>query len=181
MKNDKFIITGLAAILAFMAFKKETSQKRPEPELGILPGYYGPFSDSKNDKNLIYKKWANIRGLDWKLLKAFAIVESDENPTAVNPKDPSYGLMQVLCSGNGEICTNKLNVPDWNSATKTKLLDPDFNMNIASSIIKWNVDNYPLNKAIAIYNNWGARNTPEGEAFPNQSYVDKVLGVYRGL
>jgi len=36
--------------------------------------------------------------LDWRLLKAIARQESNFDPNAINPADPSYGLMQVSLS-----------------------------------------------------------------------------------
>lgn len=132
-----------------------------------------------NDPNKIYKEAGARYNVDWRLLKAIAQVESSENANAVNPSDPSYGLMQVLCTG-GEVCQNRFPaVNGWQGMTKTKLLDPEVNIDIATQILKWNIDNYGqdgLDRAIAVYNNWSARN--QQRPFSNQSYVNKVLDKY---
>lgn len=130
----------------------------------------------------LYAKYGRSANLDWKLLKAIAIVESSENPKAINPADPSYGLGQVLCTTNGQskFCTNKLPaVKDFYGMTTDGLLDAETNIKIYSQILKWNIENYGLEKGIAVYNRWLARN--ENPPFTNQEYVDKVLKIYRSL
>lgn len=133
----------------------------------------------------IYIKYALIHGMDWRLLKAIAKVESSERPTAKNAADPSYGLMQILCvtpAGNQLTrCTNKFNIVGWDKATPESLLDPDFNVSLASQILQWNLQNYGFPKGIAVYNAWSARNDPPNGPFRNQGYVDKVLSAYRSL
>lgn len=130
----------------------------------------------------LYRKHGTRQNLDWKLLKAIAQVESSENPSAKNPADPSYGLMQILCRSSGPTspCTNKLNVNGW-PATPETLYDPDFNLYIGSQILRWNIDTYRLLKGIAVYNNWGARLDPEEGPYRNQGYVDKVMGAYNAI
>jgi soluble lytic murein transglycosylase-like protein len=115
------------------------------------------------------KKYGLKYGVDWQLLKALAQVESDENPVAKNPADPSYGLMQVLYPQH-------LNVENWPPENESQLYDPDYNVSIGAQIIKWNVQSFGLEKGIAVYNMWGARHSPDNGPFPNQSYVDKVKG-----
>lgn len=131
----------------------------------------------------LYKKHGERQGLDWRLLKAIATVESGEESEAVNPSDPSYGLMQILCRADCPTCpcTNRLNVLGWEQATPERLKDPDFNVMIASQILKWNIDTFGDIKGISVYNNWSARfDEPEGP-FRNQDYVEKVLAAFRGF
>jgi soluble lytic murein transglycosylase-like protein len=133
--------------------------------------------------NDLFKKHANRKGLDWRLLKAIATVESSLNPQAYNPNDPSYGLMQLLCRQDGAsgTCTNRLNVSDWPPENPNQLFDPDYSIHIASQILRWNIDNYGFKRGIATYNAWSAHKAPPNGPFPNQDYVDKVLSEYRNL
>ena len=137
--------------------------------------------DTKYDG--LFKYYGDIHNLDWKLLKAIAITESSLNHQAKNPADPSFGLMQVLCANNGpdSPCRNKLNVEGWHLATPNNLMQPDFNVRIASQILAWNIKTYGKNKGIATYNNWDARYAQTNGPFPNQSYVEKVLRYYAEL
>jgi len=130
----------------------------------------------------LYEKHGREKGLDPMLLKAIAQVESSENPDAVNPADPSVGLMQVLCVPDGAgSCSNRLNVNDWPPQSRQQLFDPDFNLHIAAQILKWNIDTYGTLKGIAVYNSWSAHTDPREGPFQNQGYVDKVLSKYRAL
>lgn len=187
MKNptSSMLIATIAVIFAVMKLsdaKKEVGINKP-----IIPKnnneFFGPFIPKNNlmDPNRIYKKYGDIYNVDWKLIKAHAIVESNENPKAINPNDPSYGQMQILCTGPGEKCQNNFFIAGWENATKTKLLDPDFNISLGAQIIAWNQKEFGFKKGIAVYNNWSARNTPDGEKFPNQSYVEKVTNEYNRI
>lgn len=124
----------------------------------------------------LYRYHAALHGLDWRLLKAIAVTESGENPNAVNPSDPSYGLCQILCTGaeGDQLCTNRLNVPSWSGATPNRLMDPAFNVQVAAEILAWNIGQFGTDKGIAVYNMWAAYKTPAGSPFPNQEYVDRV-------
>lgn len=130
----------------------------------------------------IFKKHGAAYGVDWRLLKAIATVESALNPAAVNPADPSYGLMQVLCTaGQGGKCTNRFNVDGWSEATRERLKDPDFNVKIGAQVLAWNLKTYGMPKGIAVYNAWDQRHAGANGPFKNQRYVDKVLTAYRKL
>lgn len=130
----------------------------------------------------LYRKHASKKGLDWKLVKAVAIVESNENPNAKNPADPSLGLMQVLCVPDGRGgCANNLNVRDWPPESAKRLYDPDYNLHIACQILRWNIDTYGLWKGVAVYNSWSARHDPANGPFRNQEYVNKVRREYNSI
>lgn len=140
----------------------------------------GPFDE-------IYQRHGTAYGVDWRLLKAHAQVESSENPSAFNPEkagadDGSYGLMQVytVVDSHGRV-TNKLNVDGWPPKSVTDLFAPDFNVKIAAQIVAWNIHAYGLPRAIAVYNEWDQHNAPAAGPFKNQSYVDKVLKKARAL
>lgn len=130
------------------------------------------------DLNGLYEKYGVLNGVNPNLLKALAIVESNERPNAKNPRDPSIGIMQIFCENDGpnSPCKNKLNVLGWDQATPERLFDPDFNISIGSQIIAWNIQTYGFNRGIAVYNSFSARlDAPDGP-FVNNEYVNKVLG-----
>ena len=131
--------------------------------------------DSPKELIPIYKKYGEIYSVDWKLLRAIAQAESDENPDATNYSDPSYGLMQILYPNHLPA------VNDWPPASADDLYDPDYNVKIGAQIIAWNIKNYGYQRGIAIYNAWEARNSPVFGPFPNEVYVNKVLTNVRKL
>lgn len=130
----------------------------------------------------LYEKHAKITGLPASLIRAVAIVESNENPNAENTSDPSFGLMQLLCTvdKSGErVCKNVLHLPDWPPKSMQQLKEPDYNIGVGSQILAWNIKTYGLRKGIAVYNNWSAR--LQSEPFSNQSYLDKVWSEFTRL
>lgn len=130
----------------------------------------------KTNFDSVYKRHASINGIPPSLIKAIAFVESSENPNAINKADPSYGLMQVLCTGKGAVCENRFIIPGW-PVTRDALLDPELNVSFGAQILGWNVSQYGLLKGIAVYNNWSARTASRDGPFPNQDYVDKVIAA----
>lgn len=130
----------------------------------------------------LFEKWGRRYGVDPLLLKAHAIVESDLDAQAVNPFDPSYGLMQVLCTrGPNGRCANTFNVDGWAGMTAERLKNPDVNIMIAAQIVAYNVRTFGMPRAVAVYNRWAERLSPPGGPFGNQGYVDKVLAEYERL
>jgi soluble lytic murein transglycosylase-like protein len=130
---------------------------------------------SKKDYDKLYIKYGDKYDLEPELIKAHAIVESSEDHLAVGPTN-DYGLMQVVFPQKLTAVTN------WSSASKDRLLnDPDFNVDVATQIMKWNHSKYSFKKAIAVYNMWGAHKAPPDGPFPNQDYVDKVMHAYSSL
>lgn len=149
--------------------------------IGFLASMIGMKDNMpKSDFTPLYRKWGARHSVDPELLRAIAIVESGENPNALNPSDPSYGLMQVLCVNDGQNnkCQNLFNILNWDMATPNKLTDPDFNIEMASQIISWNIRTFGILKGIAVYNNFSARFDPDNGPFRNQAYVDKVLAAW---
>lgn len=126
----------------------------------------------------LYQKHGEQKNIDPLLLKAIAIVESNENPNAVNPNDPSYGLMQIYYI-KGK--TNLPSVTDFPPDTYTRLYNPDYNLHIASQILRWNIDTYGVKKAVAVYNCYQSRYDNKDGPFKNQGYVDKVFREYDKL
>lgn len=135
-----------------------------------------PVKITRTNWNSIYKRHAALNALPASLIKAIAFVESSENPTALNKADPSYGLMQILCTGNGPVCSNRFNITGW-PVTRELLYDPEVNVSLGAQILSWNVSQYGLKKGIAVYNSWSSRTEPPDGPFPNQDYVDRVLAA----
>ncbi len=134
------------------------------------------------DFDALFRRHGAAHGVDWRLLKAIALVESSLNPRAEHPNGLSSGLLQVYCApAHAPACRNRFNVAGWPPASRAQLYDPDYNAHIATQILAWNLRTYGLEKGIAVYNAWGARKTPAGQAFPNQAYVDAVLTRYHTL
>ena len=134
--------------------------------------------------DVFFQKWGSAYNVDWRLLKAIAWHESDFDPNAVNPSDPSIGLMQILCSGytdKATTCTNTLYVNGWPPPTCAQLFNPDYNVEIGAQIMASNIANYGYQKAIAVYNDWSARNDPPSGPFRNQAYVDDVNNKWQSL
>lgn len=131
----------------------------------------------------MYRAHAEAQGLDWKLVKAIAIVESNERADAIHAASQSIGLVQVLCLDDAKGgCANRLvDVAGWPPSSRAVLFEPNYNLLIGTQILSWNIRTYGQRKGIAAYNQWSARKTPRGEPFPNQYYVDKVLRTYRQL
>lgn len=151
--------------------------KRSEATGGFI------VSEAPQTLDQIFLKYGEFYDVDPMLLKAVAMQESSLNPAAVNKADnESIGLMQILCKPNGSGgCSNRFNVEGWETASRDKLLDADFNVSIGSQILAWNISQYGIRKGIAVYNNWSMRNAPAEGPFSNQSYVDSVLRKYAQL
>lgn len=135
-----------------------------------------------DDYDALFMQHGERAGVDWRLLKAVALVESHLNPRAENPDGLSAGIMQIHCSpARGATCRNRFDLAAWPPATREQLYEPDYNIGLGADILAWNLRRYGLARGIAAYNQWSARKTPRGEPFPNQYYVDKVLNTYRVL
>ena len=129
----------------------------------------------ENQFDSLYKDTASkYDSISWKLLKAIAMVESGENPLKINKADPSYGLMQIHCTGDSRQFPG-LSDTKWSVVTKEELMDPVINVEIASALLDWNIRHYGPLRGIGVYNCWAARHSPECGPFPNQEYVIKVL------
>lgn len=171
------IIIG-AAILGILGLLKKFGGAAKEI---VSPGE-GIVTDRRVTLDDLYERHGRQKGVDPLLLKAIAQVESSENPQAKNPLDPSYGLMQILCVDDGRGgCSNRLNVNDWPPESKERLYDPDYSLHIGSQILAWNMGQYGFRKGIAVYNSWSAHTAPTEGPFPNQAYVNKVIGRYETL
>jgi soluble lytic murein transglycosylase-like protein len=134
------------------------------------------------DHDALFRKHGAAHGVDWRLLKAVALVESHLNPRAENADGLSAGIMQIHCvTARSGSCRNRFDLPAWPPASRAQLYDPDYNISIGAQILAWNIEHLGQARGIASYNQWSARLTPSGVAFPNQYYVDKVQRTYHQL
>lgn len=123
----------------------------------------------------MFKAWVAERGLasEWEavlqdaghhdaarvaLLKGIIGRESEWNPAAINPTDPSYGLMQILAGSRGP----------YPSVSTAELLDPVTNIRLGAAFLNQLLGRYSERDAVSAYN---AGRPIAG----NQPYVDDVL------
>jgi soluble lytic murein transglycosylase-like protein len=103
------------------------------------------------------------------LVEAIIWVESKGNPYLVG-RDGEIGLMQVLPS----------TAQDLGVSDSSLLFDPIINIKTGVSYLKYQLDRYGnITDAVAAYNAGSARKY--NGVYVNQSYVDKVMDVYRVL
>lgn len=165
----KILLTIVLGVFAFFGFTKK-AQGKDIPIIREEESRATPYEG-------LFKKYAERHRVPWQILSAIAFVESSYRREAVNYNDnESIGLMQVLCKpdGNGGCSNDFPAVIDWNITNRKKLLEPDWNVHIGSQILGWNIQQYGLEKGIAVYNAWNQR-LKVGPPFSNQNYVDKVL------
>lgn len=127
---------------------------------------------------------------DWLILKAISMQESSLNPAAVNdsdPHNPSYGLMQISCrpdpSGVFACDPAQFELVGWPPNTLADLMDPPKNIRYGAGIYASDLHTAAGNlvQAIAMYNDYGARFSAPNGPYPNQHYVDRVVGFYHSL
>jgi len=135
---------------------------------GIVP------PQSTDDIKILIAKKAREWDIDPPLLKAVVRVESNFNPRAKNPADPSYGLMQItpmLAQDYGK-------VKDYTNPTKAEidmLYEPSWNLDIGCEYLSMLLRSYGFDQAIQSYNVgetgyfWGRR---------NPDYLSKVRQYY---
>jgi soluble lytic murein transglycosylase-like protein len=90
-------------------------------------------------------------GVETALIKAIIRQESNFNPNAINPSDPSYGYMQV-----GLMVAQDFGlIKDYQNPTGVEialLLDPQTNINIGTWQLHRLLSKYPFEVAIQMYN-----------------------------
>jgi len=159
MKRWEFLLIGLILLMAFF-FKKEIY------ETGVTVYEY-----MKSLYDDLFKKWASLRGLDWKLLRAFATVESSLREMATGDGGRSIGLMQVqLLIGKAYAGVQDL----------SELYNADKNVEagsgyIADLMVKYDSD---LDAVIQAYN---LGETKFNKGLTSPVYLAKVLKEYETL
>lgn len=171
------ILVGLAALLAFLQQTQTTREKgfTVVPQPNDNPESTKPVDPFPSTFNNVYKKWGDIRNIDWRVLKAIAQMESSEQ---LDPGEPgptagtSYGLMQVNPEQNPRL--------DWPNDLSKLLRDADLNVKFGSKIfLEWLTRARTRKQAISGYNqgNRALQEPPQGP-FSNQAYVDGVMEKY---
>lgn len=98
------------------------------------------------------------------LIKGVIATESQWNPGAINPNDPSYGLMQILGGPKGP----------YPNVAIADLMDPSTNITLGATYLKNQLARFGFPGGIAAYNS-GTPFTRAGGQYVNQAYVDSVL------
>lgn len=100
-------------------------------------------------------------GIEIPLIKAIISVESAWNPNAVNPADPSYGLMQ-------------LNVAFFHGSSGEPILDPAANIETGTQYLATLMSQYGSQGLSAVISAYNAGHPISG----NSAYVNDVLTYY---
>jgi len=158
MKKYLFILIVLIALFIYFLRKKMISGVK-----GLTPELEG---------FIIYK--ANQWGLEPALVKAIARVESNFNPSARNPADPSYGLMQITPG----LAFDYGLISDWKDPSPSEI-SQIYNLNNNLDVACWylahlmSIRNFDV--AIQMYNvgQAGYRN-----GMRNYDYLNKVRSHY---
>lgn len=159
MKRWEYLLIGLILLMAFF-FKKEIYETG-----GIVYEYMKSLYDD------IFKKWGSMRGLDWKLLRAFATVESNLKEMALGDNGASIGLMQVqLIIGKAYAGVQNL----------SELYNPDKNIEAGSGFISDLMRKYDgdLDSVIQAYN---LGETKFNKGYKSLDYLAKVKKEYEAL
>lgn len=124
-------------------------------------------------ENLMARK-ADYWTLDVALVKAFAKVESNFNPAAKNPLDPSYGLMQIspaLAYDYGLISNWK----DPSPAEIDRMLNVENNLDVGCWRLNYLTRTWAFDKAVQMYN---VGITGYYNGVRNFEYLDKIRSYY---
>jgi soluble lytic murein transglycosylase-like protein len=115
----------------------------------------------------LYKKWGDLRGIPWQLIKAVAITESDENSNAIGDNGQAIGLMQVWHF-------------HWEALgmTRDDMLDPNLNLQAGTAFLAEMVKKYGIYGGLEAYNE-GEGNFTRGRN--NPGYANNVLSHYYPL
>jgi len=128
-----------------------------------LPSTVGVQSQGNDPYEDLFQEHGSKYGVDPKLLRRVAQVESSLNPRAISPKG-AQGMMQLMPGTAGD-----MGVSDP--------FDPGQNIEGGAKYLKQLIDSHGGNvsKALASYN-WGPGNVAKGEEWPQEvkDYVSKV-------
>lgn len=160
-KKMIFYLTGVGCIL--LAARKVGASIPAITQL-VSGGYKTDYDES-------FKTFGFLNNVDWRVLKAIAIQESNLNPNAVgdlNLPEQSYGLMQIQADNAA-----------FYGISKEELMIPEFNIQVGSALMGDLVKKYgDINAAIQAYNE-GPGHYDQGERVPD--YLNKVLTIYKKL
>ena len=161
------LIIALTGISFYLLSKKLYSEGEPEMSIDTI-------ETPESDLPTAFKDWVfswcyqygDKYGVDPLLVFAVIRHESNFNPNAVNPNDPSYGLMQIT-----KAVTKDFGKPDAN------LFDPETNIEIGTWFLAYLVNKHGLDIGVQMYNCWETGYLKNGVRVPN--YLAKVKGYYQ--
>lgn len=113
----------------------------------------------------IYKKYSAYFGIDWKLIKAVALQESNENSEAVGDGGKAIGLMQLWSY-------------HWGDYTRDEMFDPDINIEAGTKFLSYLVKKYGVNVGVQMFNT-GEQGYLNGVRAMN--YMNGVFGYLEGI
>lgn len=87
----------------------------------------------------IYRKYADYFGIDWRLIKAVVLQESNENPAAVGDSGKAIGLMQLWHY-------------HWGEHTRDEMFDPEVNIEAGTKFLSYLVKKYGVDVGIQMFN-----------------------------
>ena len=154
----RLIIVAIPAIFTILYLSK------------MIKGRAGETPEIRNLVLLKSGQWS----VEPALIRAIIRVESNFNPRAKNPADPSYGLMQItpgLASDFGLIA-------DPFSPTRQEinmLYDEANNMDVGCWYLSRLTSKYPFDEAVQMYN---VGETGYKKGVRNLSYLEKVKRHY---
>jgi len=137
MLGITLIVGAILAVLMLLP-------KKLEAVVADIP----PAADSIDS---IIAENAKRYSVDPALIRAFIKVESDFNPNAVNPSDPSYGLMQIMPI----LAEDYGIVRDWRNVTEAEIAMirvPSTNIRIGAWHISRLLNKYVFEEAVQMYN-----------------------------
>lgn len=179
----KEIVPQNTAIETFPVTVIDNETQKPD-ETGVSIFDIKPAMPYESTLDSFYKRHGSYKNVDWRLLKAIAIVESGENHNAISPLNSNgtrdYGLMQLSFPQNLPA------IPDWPPTDVERLTnDIDYNVHIASWLLQWNIENTSsIPEAVAAYNAGISRVRSRPKQYwptSTQAYVDKVMREYAAL
>ncbi len=155
-RGIKFVICGVAVVLLL--------NKKAVAGTGELNASV-PFRD-------LILKYSKIHSIDPCLVAAVIKKESDFDPNAVNPDDPSYGLGQLTLPTANQF---------HDGVTMAELFIPESNIEIMCQFLAWlRARGASLPENVSAYNTglsgWKLGHTPNP---PNYSEI--VIGFMKGL
>lgn len=133
----------LAAILILAGFAEGKASEASSVVSPSVPSV--PTIDS------LISKYGYRFGVDTALIKAHIMTESSGDPNAVNPSDPSYGLMGIT----PRLAQDYGFVKDWRMPTDAeiaKLKDPAINIEIGTRFLSYLHGKYEFEIATQMYN-----------------------------
>lgn len=113
----------------------------------------------------LYKRYAAYFGIDWKVVKAVVLQESNENSEAVGDNGKAIGLMQLWSY-------------HWGEHTRDEMFDPEINIEAGTKFLSYLVKKWGVNVGVQMFNT-GEQGYLNGVRATN--YLNGVLENLTGL